>query len=576
MSPSKDWLNDEIERAKNKDVFDSIVFEETPVSLEKWLYDEDYLGIEALSPKQYDAVLHGVQIYREEERKTLGENSVRQVDELVVEWGKGGGKDFVSALIVSTITYRLLCLKSPQQYYRQSKVSHIDLLNMAYSGGQATDTYFAYLRDMVKSAKWFRGKFKITGEARIVFPKNIRAFSGNSFEESFEGKNLFVCVLDEIAAFKSDSELEQLMSRRVRAPRWSASAVYDMAQTSIASRFGNRGKLISISFPRYKGDFIQELYEKRKDDAQAFVSFGATWEVNPTVTRESLDNEYRRNPERAKARYECMPSAILDSFIKKPELIDECFKCVDSMADIGLTDDYAPKMLESLKSLHKVDCAMHMDVGWKKDSCGIALAHCSGVEIVNDNSEGRIELPSVEVDLVTSFIAPINGEIDFETVRGFVVDLINRGYNIRKITLDGYNSAYFMQTFSKLGIETELRSIDRDTAAYDDVKELLYGKRIKGVCAARTIYIQGVPRQKYIVVEELKGLIVAAGAKVDHRTGGVGKDESDALAGAVQGALEMGYSSFSPNDIVTGKDRETAVMEQDREYLSPSLDREFM
>lgn len=739
-----DLLN-ELEELKSQGVAESKVFSEVPAPLKKWLYDSTYLGLSPLSEEQYSAVLHGVQIYKDKEKEVLGEEKVRQVDELVIQWGKGchlgtekislmdgrevsfeelhnqyqngdpfwvysydpnrgvvpglayspritkyvtrlieieldsgqkikatpehlymlrdgnykeiqhlqpgdslmplyrkvnekrkrtwskkreqkvlnhkvvsvkvitldnlvpvydltvdkyhnfalssgvfvhnSGKDFISAIITTTVIYRLICLKNPQTYYNQSKVSHIDLLNMAYSSGQAEETYFAYLGSLIKGCKWFSGKYKSSGANKLLFSKNIRAFSGNSYEESFEGKNLFVCILDEIGAFKTDEEILSMSTKKMRAPRWSASAVYDMAATSIASRFGDRGKLISISFPRYKGDFIQQLYEKRKDDPAAFVSFGATWEVNPTVTKESLANEYRRNPERSKAKYECLPSGTLDSYFRKPELIDECFPTAETEEELGLTDELFPRFVESFVSKHNFHCSMHIDVGWKRDALGVACSHVEEVR-TEEGSDGTVELPVVKVDFVTSFIAPVNGEIDFELVRGFVAEAIRRGFNVQMISLDGYNSIYFLQTFQKMGVETKLRSVDRNTAAYDDLKELLYDKRISGRVGRRTVSVNALTKRREILKEELKNLVLMFDRKVQHRDI-YGKDEADALAGSVQGALELGYMKLDlEEDIKVGKNREVLTKEEinnksnnilqaDREFLGMGDEREI-
>ena len=99
--------------------------------------------------------------------------------------------------------------------------------------------------------------------------------------------------------------------RRMRSPRYSAESVYDMAKSSIESRFGNGiGKLLSLSFPRFKNDYIQQLYKQGKDEHTCYVSFGTTWEVNPNKKRSDFDDEFRKNPERAESRYACNPSSV--------------------------------------------------------------------------------------------------------------------------------------------------------------------------------------------------------------------------------------------------------------------------
>ena len=543
------------------------LFEVVPVSLDKYLYDKEYLGIEKLSDKQYEFVEYGTQVYYEETLKFLGWDIKEYKSELVAEWGKGSGKDWCSAIIVSRVVHLLLCLRDPLHYYGQSKFSHIDLLNMAYSGEQAESNFFAYFSDMIKGSIWFKGKYKEKA-SRIEFKKKIRAFSGNSFEESFEGKNLLVCVLDEIAAFKTNDELEMMRRRKMRAPRYSADAVYDMAGTSVASRFPKGiGKVVALSFPRYKGDFIQQLHARGLNEGSCFVSFGSTWEVNPNRKREDFDDEYRKNPERSVGRYECKPSEKIDAYFKRPELIAECFKEIEEK-DNPVTDDRFPVIKDWFKAKHSYRCAMHIDLGWKICSAGISMAHCS--EVIRKE---EVELPVVEVDLVTSVIAPVGGEIDFEKVRDFVLELVSRGFNLRMVTLDGYNSIFFLQTFAKLGIETKLRSVERTPDAYDDLKSLIYEKRLRGYFAKRKIDYGNKIEERCVLKEELMGL-VGMGSKGPEKRIGMGKDEADSLAGATQGALELGYSGgVTKDDISFGLEDRVGFSERegfagDREYLS--------
>ena len=50
-----------------------------------------------------------------------------------------------------------------------------------------------------------------------------------------------------------------------------------------------------------------------------------------------------------------------------------------------------------------------------------------------------------------------------------------------------------------------------------------------------------------IIKEELQSLVEVRGKRIDHRPGG-SKDESDALAGSVRGAIEYGIWQFGESD----------------------------
>ena len=490
------------------------------------------------------------------------------------------GKDMCSVVIQARVAYLLLCLYSPQKYYNLMHTSSIDMLNMAYSADQAEGVFFETFAETLRQCSWFNDKCKI-GARVIEFDKRIYAYSGNSFEEAFEGKNLIIAVLDEISAFKTKAEVEQMSMRRLRAPRYSAESVYDMAKSSVESRFSNGvGKVISLSFSRFKNDFIQQLFEAGKDEDTCYVSKGATWEVNPYKKKEDFADEFRKNPERAEARYACNPLGVEGGYFKNKNAIIRALPIIPEEL-VPSTNDIFPQLKSWFTCNHSFQCSIHIDLGLKKDKAGICVSHVSRLIdsiVKNEGGESTIvKLPYVEVDLLTSFIAPFNGEIDFSLIRQMIVDLVNRRFLIGKLTADSWQSSDFLQIISKMGIETDVRSVDRNTEAYDTLKELIYEDRLKGYSYIRTIETgNGISIQSNEIIDELNQLIFT-GRKIDH-VQYYGKDVSDALSGSVQGAIELGLSSFSTNDIVEGETRESVLVgdyQNDREYLDRPRDTYF-
>ena len=428
------------------------------------------------------------------------------------------GKDMCSVVIQARIAYLLLCLNNPQKYFNLMQTSSIDMLNMAYNSEQAENVFFETFAETIRQCKWFEDKCNV-GTRTIEFDKRIYAYSGHSFEEAFEGKNLIVAVLDEIAAFKTKTELEQMSMRRLRSPRYSAESVYDMAKSSVESRFPNGiGKVISLSFPRFKNDFIQQLYIRGLNEHTCYVSFGKTWDVNPYRKRSDFNDEFRKNPERAEARYACNPLGVEGGFFKNKEALNKAFPII-LKERVPTTDDIFPILKPWFKCNHDFTCSIHVDLGLKHDKAGICMSHVSSVveeeREKEDGSRTTIQLPVVTIDLLTSFISPYNGEIDISTIRQFIVDLVNRGFRIGKMTADQFNSASLLQDIAKVGIETDLRSVDRNTSAYDTLKELVYDNRLIGFSYIRDIITATGVLSTNEIIDELSNLIFS-GRKVDH------------------------------------------------------------
>ena len=127
---------------------------------------------------------------------------------------------------------------------------------------------------------------------------------------------------------------------------------------------------------------------------------------------------------------------------------------------------------------------------------------------------------------MTYWTPKVDDEVELAEIRELIIELKNRGFNILKVTYDGYQSADSIQILNNSGIEAATRSVDRDTGPYDTLKDLIYDERLD------TYYC-------WLVVEELKNLTtIQGGVKVDHPDHG-SKDVSDALAGSVVGAIEV-------------------------------------
>jgi len=547
-NPFADTISEHTTRDKRYDLFDT-----EPVPLDVFLYDRAYLNIGiTLGPKQLEVLKVSTQIYRPSELVTLGWTIERYVNELYLQWGKGAGKDLISMLTSARIANLLLCLKDPQDYFGMPSFANIDMVNMALNAEQAKFNYYEPMRKLVTRARCFRHQVE-DKEKCLVFAKNIYAHSGHSDEEAAEGKSLILAVLDEISGFKTRQELSK-NAMKYRAPKYSYEALIDAMKSSRQSRF-DTGKLIAISYPRYKGCPIQQLYNAGLEDlkqsgenSKVFVSFGATWDINPAKSKADFADEMRKNPNLVKAKYMCEPSQAEDSFIKSVDVIEETFPDVAPSFYIHTLGDY-PQLIPNVKCKHHFACSAHIDLGLSNCRAGFALTHqySSRTEkIMNQDSglEEVIELPLIGIDVITSFQAPPNGEIDFGEIRSFIFALKAAGFNIGIISYDQWNSAGERQTLEKAGFNVVRRSVDLDRSMFDDLLIMMGEHRLTGGYAAYRPYMfAGQQMNLCIIKEELQGLVEFRGKKIDHRPGG-SKDEADALAGSIRGAVEFGLWQF--------------------------------
>jgi hypothetical protein len=128
-------------------------FAERPVDAKTFVEGEAYLGQPPLSQVQYDIVEAMSQIYKLEDLVDLmGETEGTRYykkytkNEVILQLGKGSGKDFTSTVACSYIVYKLLCLKDPARYFGKPSGDAIDIINVAINAQQAKNVFFKGLK----------------------------------------------------------------------------------------------------------------------------------------------------------------------------------------------------------------------------------------------------------------------------------------------------------------------------------------------------------------------------------------------------------------------------------------------
>lgn len=407
--------------------------EEAPVSIETFVTDKRYLGLPALSEIQLEIVRHNTQILKPHTLvKLMGEQKGMEyyhkytVNEVIAQLGKGSGKDHVSRISMAYVVYLMHCLRDPLDYYNKAGNINIALINLAVNAKQAQQVFFEPFKNLLLNSPYFNEHpFDPRVQELHFFERPVRCFSGHSESEGWEGYDVMLCVLDEISAFKTDSEMQNSVRQN-----GSASQIYNMAKASVISRFPDVGKVILLSFPRFKGDFIQERYNEyiEKSPPKTWGLKKATWEVNPTITREDLEPEFIRNPIEAAARFGCEPPEMEDAYFRDVNAVRTAFTYGDNPID---ENGHWKKWFNGSDNFPRF---IHVDLGLKRDAAALAMAHVSGMKEVKTTA-GIETLPMIYVDLVYRWQAPYNGEVDFAAVRSLIVEL-SRKFDIAGVTFD--------------------------------------------------------------------------------------------------------------------------------------------
>jgi len=526
-------------------------FEEIPVDVKTFVESPDYLNQPPLSAIQYDIVEAMSQIYKKNDLQNLlgADIGARHYEkytknEIILQLGKGSGKDHTSTVACAYIVYKLLCLKDPARYFGKPSGDAIDIINVAINAEQAKNVFFKGFKNKIEKSPWFAGKYDPKVNS-ISFNKSITVYSGHSERESHEGLNLFMAVLDEISGFATEVNTGNDQGK-------TADNIYKAFRGTVDSRFPDLGKVVLLSFPRFAGDFISKRYEDVIADKEVverrhkfiineelpegpdnefeivweedhilsykyprmFALKRPTWEVNPTRKIEDFKIAFLTDMGDAMMRFLCIPTYSSDSFFKQKDKLQKCMTLrnpLDSHRRFDLSFKPDPDKIYYV----------HADLAQKHDKCAVAIAHVDkwvNIQVIKDYEQVA---PIVIVDAVAWWEPKVEGPVNLSEVKNWIINLRREGFNIGMVSFDRWQSFDIQQELKAVGLKTDTVSVSKKH--YEDLAMMIYEERI-----AMPMIL--------LLLEEMSELKIMRNNRIDHPRK-KSKDLADAVCGAVFGAI---------------------------------------
>ncbi len=431
------------------------------------------------------------------------------------------GKDSLVVLILLYIAYLSLCMRSPASFFGLAEGDSIDCVNVAPSGEKASDVFFDKVKQRILRWHWLHTKYPVknsgafTSQFRpdaggaavtvtkdgVIFPKGVRLLSRNSDNESAEGLNILVFVMDEASAF-------------VRGMQSNADKLYRALRTSANTRFGQRHKGFIISFPRSQtDDFTLKMYNANLGNLHVCTDRGATWEILPQKFSKSTWTDFHgiRIPVEFKEDFEKDPTGMRTMLMADPpeaehgffEFPEKIAACCDVSATPAVTcEDYVKdsRICKRITGFNSSGVSQHdyiitVDLGARQDAAALSLFH---KELVGG------KYVAIQ-DFVTEW-QPDKAKqliVSYENMKEFMTQLGSR-FHLLGIWFDQWQSFGLQETLTNSGLQAFEYNINYSD--YKTLKELVYTQRIKLLPYAKQIH-------------ELRKL-VDLGTRVDHpRTG---------------------------------------------------------
>jgi hypothetical protein len=249
-----------------------------------------------------------------------------------------------------------------------------------------------------------------------------------------------------------------------------------------------------------------------------------------------LDRDFKRNPEKAQAYYGCKPLESGIGFIRDLEKLEKIKdpNLRNPLDTLGRFDSW---FKPSPYARNTYFCHIDLALG-KIDEAGFQTSDVAALAMGHKEESGIII-----IDLMKRYTAPATGkEVEFASIRQDIIDLKTRGFNIKKITIDGWQSKDSMQILQRQGFEVELLAIDKGMAHWDTFKEVVITERVK-TYGHFPGEIWGTQVDN-VLIHELRHLVLVDGKKVDHLDIS-SKDISDCVCGVVSNAIAFEEAGFS-------------------------------
>ena len=304
-------------------------------------------------------------------------NGKRIKSELIFVSGMRGGKTTIAALMSLYEIARLQFLENPQSKYDLAPNSEIMCINVAPSQEQALDTVFARAKELMSNSPFFCSLDPDMTFNKAKFPKRITLKALGSNVKSNVGRTIKCFVADEVSSFED-------------AEKHSPEEIYFKLSNSTGTfKKWNENIRVAISSIAAPGDFITSLYKqaKKEDWPWAELLWKKTWELNPNMGLDILEEERKRNPDIFDRDYGAEEGVSIRSFFNGYKL-DECKKVafkinvfqgeppVDKLhRKYGFIPTLDVNLLDIRKYPNAVTWFIGADPAIRKDAFGLSLGY---------------------------------------------------------------------------------------------------------------------------------------------------------------------------------------------------------
>lgn len=486
----------------------------------------------------------------------------------------------IAVLIAAYLLHRVLCLKDPVAHFHLKPTEKLVFAFMNIKLDLAKEIGIAKFQNTIQSSPWFLERGTLEGRTKKIWvPKKFNDQEAidikiGSQADDLIGLPIYFCFFDEVS-FQKNKDVEKQKQK--------ANDAIDTAIGGMKTRFVFKGRnptlLCLASSKRSDKSFLEEHMRKKlkSEKDNVYISDGSVWEVKPKGTysektfRIGLGNKFLQSivipDEEPSEPYIAKGYKIIEAPIDfKADFIDDIDRALCDFAGISsssitkyingasvnqivtdrIKNPFSREILEigdgpeddtqyyNFFDINKIDPQLrskplfvHLDMSYTGDMTGIAGVFIRGKK----HSLGELDQAKdlfYSLAFSVNIKAPKGRHISFEKNRNFIYWLKEKGFNIKGITSDTFQSYDTGEALRAKGYPYSVLSVDRvDTnrvcIPYQYLRSTIYEKRLE-------IYEDKLLISELIDLERNMDT-----GKIDHPDGGL-KDIADATCGAIYNA----------------------------------------
>lgn len=563
-------------------------FEEIPVDIDTFLDNDYYLGkgLWAVDEFTGERKCTVFPYWRNVLKKLFPTNTTTAYNCLILGGAIGIGKTFAGVLAMLYLLYRMLCLKDPYGYFGMQPIDKItfSMLNITLDAAQGVAWDKA--QQLIQSSEWFMSHGNMNASRSNPTwqpPKGIELIFGSS-NRHIVGRALFANLTDEVNFgignnVEKQKEKQRKMIAQIDArmrSRFLRGTYLPTLNIVISSADSEQAFLASYIELKKQNeskttliiDEPQWVVDERKgspdDPGSFYVAVGNKFlahELLPIDATDEMTSAYREKgylmlkvpPGYREVFEDNLDQALMDiagissssstkyiSGIRLNQIKTDTYKnpFTKDIIEVGNSpDDYTQySNFFDLSVIDPKDFArplfIHLDMSLSGDKTGIAGTWITGKrpQVVTGGSGKELEFKAA---FSVAVKAPKGYQVSFEKTRNFIRWLRDRGFAIKAVSMDTYQSANMAQNLTADGFKTQILSVDRvDNVGTENGRPARICKPY--AFFKSTIYEQHLKLYKncQLLTEEITNLERLSDGHIDHPKSG-SKDTSDALCGSV-------------------------------------------